>query len=341
MSATAAPDCASRRAQARPIPCEAPVTSATRPERLMQRSSLTGEAKLYLQPRTGGRDCGCGSLRAKQAAEPERGNPPRHGGHGDHGLSGSSQELRLRSEDRDNEGNSPRGTMPAHTRSAVDHPSRSRRRPQFIYRERAGYENPKPAATRIGLGGRRRRAGGRSPARLHGGNLLAGLDRAANWLVITLVDVDHRAAHEAGASLGMDVRREGESADVGIVLYELHALHKEGRRFHHAAFRTHETAVIGVEINPALEKAGALLARLHLKHVNHMTVNVAPALVRELVVRRSQRGQRKIVLLKMIDFGLQQVVNDAGLDELVSAEAHGFEFESARSHIVAFEFVFS
>src|SRR5215469_7472305 len=92
MSATAAPDCASLRAQARPIPCEAPVTSATRPERLMQRSSPTGKRNYTCNPEPGAGTAGVAPS-GRNAAELERGNQPPYGGHGDDNrASGLSQE---------------------------------------------------------------------------------------------------------------------------------------------------------------------------------------------------------------------------------------------------------
>ena len=90
----------------------------------------------------------------------------------------------------------------------------------------------------------------------------SGLQRDRHWLVVAVLDIHHSAADEASTSFGVDAHRQGELSNILVVLRELNLLDEERRRFRNPAFRAHQAASLGVQIDVALEQANALRARL-------------------------------------------------------------------------------
>src|SRR5208282_1219508 len=60
----------------------------------------------------------------------------------------------------------------------------------------------------------------RDPLSRHGS---IGLD-SGDWLIITLVDVDDSATDDAGSGLGVDVNRKSEWTDIRVILHEVDLL---------------------------------------------------------------------------------------------------------------------
>src|SRR5690242_5598972 len=125
-------------------------------------------------------------------------------------------------------------------------------------------------------------------------------------------DIDHGSADDTGHSVRVNVNRKGEIVNVSVILYKVYFLDEERRRFHHGAFGTNQATGVRVEIDSALEEAGTLAARLQLVNVHYAILDLRRTLIRELVVLTADCGQASVVLLHVIDLGLQQASDYVG-----------------------------
>jgi hypothetical protein len=184
------------------------------------------------------------------------------------------------------------------------------------------------------------------------GESLSGKDRFAdgnlnsraakrNWLVILIEDVHYGTSHDSGLGLGVHVGRERETRNVDVILQKVDALDEQRRRLHDAALGAGQSTGARVEVNPSFKQTETLGAGIHLKNVHRATIQDSGGLVRELVIGWSNRGQRRIVLLHVVDLGLKQTGDDFASDESVANGTDHLEPERAGSRVVAAECVLS
>ena len=137
------------------------------------------------------------------------------------------------------------------------------------------------------------------------------------------------------------MHRKSERADVRVILNEIDLLDEQRWRFDRSSLRSRQAASVGVDVNPALEQAGAFLPWLQLIDVHQASFQPVRPLIREFVVRGTDRIQRGFILLHMVHFGLQQTDDDIGFHEAISGESHGFERQRTRGRVVLLHFVFA
>ena len=116
----------------------------------------------------------------------------------------------------------------------------------------------------------------------------------------------------------MDGKSEGQN--VGVILNKLDLLDEERGRFHQLAFGAGERAGAGIDVDFALEQAGALLPRLDVENMHRPAAHLRRALVGEFVVRRGDGGKRRVVFLHVVHFLLQQAGDDVAFDESVAGK---------------------
>src|SRR5207237_8344716 len=93
------------------------------------------------------------------------------------------------------------------------------------------------------------------------GNFVCRLDIDQRGLIIALVYVHNRPPYQPGRGFGVNVYRESERTEIGILLHKFDLLDEEGRRLNNAAGCAEQLAGLGVQINSASEKSYTLLAR--------------------------------------------------------------------------------
>jgi len=162
-----------------------------------------------------------------------------------------------------------------------------------------------------------------------------------NWLIVALIDVHDRAPDDASCGFRVDMHRQGERTDVRVILHEIDLLDEERRRFHRSALGSHQASGVNVDVDSTLEQANTFLTWLYLVYVHHAALQFVRPLVREFVICRADRVQRRVILLQMIHFRLQQPGDDIRLYEAITSESHRLERECARSQVVLLHFVFA
>src|SRR5271170_8076102 len=162
-----------------------------------------------------------------------------------------------------------------------------------------------------------------------------------NGLVVTLINVYDGTSDDASTGFGVDVYRKSKRANICVILNKIDFLDEERWRLDRPTLYSGQAAGVRVNPNATLEQASAFLARLHLVSVHRASFQLACPLVGELVVRGADRVQRRVVLLHMIHFGLQQPDDDIGLHEVVARKSYRLECERTRSQIALLHFVFA
>src|SRR6185369_16206258 len=161
----------------------------------------------------------------------------------------------------------------------------------------------------------------------------------ADRLVVGLEHINHRAADQAGCGLRVDVHGKCKGTYVRVVLYEFNLLDEKRRRLDQGPFGAHQTPCLYVQVDFSLEEPDTFLARLHLVHMNELSVELRLALVRKFVVAGIQGSQRSVVFLEMVDLGLQQASDDIAFDKAIASKAHRFELQISRRREMLLELI--
>lgn len=146
-------------------------------------------------------------------------------------------------------------------------------------------------------------------------------------LVAAMEDADDGLANDASLCRRSHLGGYGEAVNIFERLHEFDLANEERGRLARATFRAAQGTGVGVDEDFALEQARILPARLQLINVHQAAIQLLRALVAELVVRFGDGAGRRIALLNVIDFRLEQPGDDVCLYEIIARELDGVEIE--------------